>query len=88
MQPTSPDAGLPGWQRASPSPRAPRSAWLWCLICERAFERMPGAELQPCPYEDCRGHSGYYAWDWNRTRKVNPRHPQEPQPGARYPLLG
>jgi hypothetical protein len=70
----------------SPAPR--RSPWLWCLVCERAFPRESGRRgIQPCPYEDCKDRAGFYAWDWNRTRRIHPEYPEVPRFGERYPLL-
>ena len=67
-----------------------RSGYLWCLICERAYARneLSRDEIQLCPYDGCKGRSVFYSWDWNRTRKVNPGHPQEPRLGLVYPLFG
>jgi hypothetical protein len=67
-----------------------RSEYLWCLICERAYSRRRGArdEAQLCPYDDCKGRTVFYSWDWNRTRKVNPNYPNEPRLGQVYPLFG
>lgn len=87
-----------GKHSASLSPRklgrlpeaATRSAFLWCLICERAYPRNEASreEVQLCPYDNCKGRAVFYSWDWNRTRKVNPGYPQEPQLGTVYPLFG
>lgn len=66
----------------------PRSPWLWCVLCERAYPRIGSGDLQPCPHADCKGHvAGFYAWDWNRTRRVHPGYPESPAPNTRYPLL-
>ena len=67
-----------------------RSDFLWCLICERAYPRNDRSreEVQLCPYDDCKGRTVFYSWDWNRTRKVNPGYPREPLPGTVYPLFG
>jgi hypothetical protein len=86
---TRSEVGLPRWQRQLPSDPPLASEWLWCLICERAYPRAPGiADMQPCPYGDCKGQAGFYAWDWNRTRRVNPQYPPVPNAGVVYPLLG
>lgn len=68
----------------------PRSAYLWCLICERVYGRDATAcdEVQLCPFEDCKGHAMFYSWDWNRTLRINPGYPRDPQHGDVYPLFG
>jgi len=69
----------------------PRSDFLWCLICERAYPRNDATldEVQLCPYDDgCKGSLVFYSWDWNRTRRVNRGYPREPHLGTVYPLFG
>jgi hypothetical protein len=74
--------------RSLPSEPPPRSPWLWCLLCERTYPRIGTGDLQPCPYADCKAHAAsFYAWDWNRTRRLHPEYPGAPAPGTRYPLL-
>lgn len=65
-----------------------RSPYLWCLHCERTYERgkwRTKGELQMCPYADCSGDAVIDAWDWATMRDSNPGYPEVPDFGTRYP---
>lgn len=67
----------------------PRSPFLWCLHCERTYDRgqwRNEAEYQMCPYADCDGDAVIDAWDWASVRDHNPQYPEMPEPGRVYPL--
>ncbi|MCG3149378.1 MAG: hypothetical protein PCFJNLEI_02838 [Verrucomicrobiae bacterium] len=66
-----------------------RSDFLWCLHCERTYNR--GAYrlvdgLQMCPYPDCDGDTVLDGWDWEQVREANPDYPLIPEEGKQYPL--
>lgn len=69
----------------------PRSAWNWCLHCERAYPqgsyRREGS-YQNCPYTGCNGDAVLDLWDWSTVREKNPSYPITPVFGERYPLTG
>jgi hypothetical protein len=65
------------------------SPFLWCLHCERTYERGKWrnvGNLQMCPYIDCGGDAVIDAWDWATMRRNHPSYPEQPEPGKAYPL--
>ena len=65
-----------------------KSPYLWCLHCERTYERGKWRTvdgLQMCPYVDCDGDAVIDAWDWAKMRGSNPSYPEKPEPGIVYP---
>ena len=65
--------------------------YLWCLHCERAYERgyfRSQGGLQMCPYGDCDGDAAIDAWGWEAVREGNHSYPEVPKLGAVYPLYG
>ena len=65
-----------------------RSNFLWCLDCERTYERGKWRnkdDLQMCPYLDCDGDAVIDAWDWESLREYHPDYPIQPEFGKRYP---
>lgn len=71
-----------------------RSAWNWCLHCERCYPAgyfrvvdQGYAELQLCPYFDCDGDAVIDAWEWRQIAKMN-GYPAVPELGAVYPMYG
>jgi len=66
-----------------------RSDYLWCLHCERTYQRGKWREqgdLQMCPYQDCGGDAVIDAWDWEAIRDNKPEHPVVPETGKSYPM--
>ena len=66
----------------------PRSAFLWCLICERTYDRDQWrnvGEYQMCPYAHCEGDAVLDARDWAKLRDFHPEYPETPEPGKVYP---
>lgn len=66
----------------------PRSNYLWCLHCERGYERGKWRErdgLQLCPYHDCGGDTVLDAFDWDEVRDYHPEYPAAPRWGVHYP---
>jgi len=66
-----------------------RSDFLWCLHCERTYNRgqyrtVDG--LQMCPYAECGGDTVLDGWDWEEVRQHHPKYPIIPQDGVVYPL--
>lgn len=67
----------------------PRSAWLWCFHCERAYPMgsyKVVEDLQLCPYAECRGDTILDLWTWATVREVNLHYPEVPILGVFYPL--
>ncbi len=67
----------------------PRSRYLWCLHCERTYERdqwRNDGQYQMCFYANCDGDAVIDAWDWADVRDKNPHFPETPEPGKVYPL--
>lgn len=67
------------------------SSHLWCLHCERAYERGKWRAkdgLQFCPYVDCDGDAVIDAWDWAKIRDHHHEYPEVPEFGTRYPMYG
>lgn len=66
------------------------SDFLWCLHCERAYNRGAYRKvdgLQMCPYDGCDGDTVIDAWDWERVRTGRGRdYPAVPEEGKVYPL--
>jgi hypothetical protein len=65
------------------------SNYLWCLHCERTFERNTArieGQLQMCAYEDCNGTLFADAWNWEKVRDYRPEYPVIPELGQSYPL--
>jgi hypothetical protein len=65
-----------------------RSPFLWCLHCERTYERDQWRNvngLQMCFYADCNGDAVIDAWDWATMRDYHPQYPETPEPGKVYP---
>lgn len=63
--------------------------YLWCLHCERAYERgkwRNNGDLQMCPYVGCNGDAVIDAWDWEAVRQHHPDYPEIPEFGKSYPL--
>ena len=65
------------------------SNFLWCLHCERAYERgkfrlRNGCQM--CPYPGCDGDTVFDARDWAVVRDDNPDYPEIPDEGVHYPL--
>src|SRR5205814_9547801 len=59
-----------------------RSNYLWCLHCERAYERGKWRTLrgfQMCPYLDCDGDAVIDALDWAAIRDEHPEYPERPK---------
>ena len=66
-----------------------RSGFLWCLHCERTYERgkwRTEGDLQMCPYLDCDGDAVIDAWDWAKIRDAHPDYPESPEAGKVYAL--
>ncbi len=67
------------------------SGHLWCLHCERTYEREKWRNkdgLQMCPYLDCDGDAVIDAWDWATIREHHREYPEFPEFGTRYPMYG
>ena len=65
------------------------SEYMWCLHCERAYQREEFREvdgLQMCPYDDCDGDTVIDALDWNEIREDYPEYPAAPEKGKVYPM--
>lgn len=66
--------------------------YLYCIHCERAYERgyfREVGKLQMCPYADCDGDAVIDAWSWKQVAdKDNPTYPAVPELGRVYPLNG
>src|SRR5271163_4592030 len=63
--------------------------YMWCLHCERAYERHEfrlAGELQMCPYPGCDGDTVIDAWPWDKVRAGNASYPVKPKIGKPYPL--
>lgn len=66
-----------------------RSDFLWCLHCERTYNRGQYRKvdgLQVCAYPDCDGDTVIDAWDWEDVRDEHPEYPIIPKDGLVYPL--
>ncbi len=76
----------------------PKSKYVWCLHCERAYERCQArlqhfshprfgeAELLSCAYEDCDGDLDFDGRDWKQIRTGREdRYPEHPVWGTVYP---
>lgn len=66
-----------------------RSNYLWCLHCERGYERGKWRivdDLQLCPYADCDGSTVLDGRDWESVRDYHPDYPESPAWGQRYPF--
>lgn len=66
-----------------------RSSYLWCLHCERTYERdqwRSDGEYQMCFYADCGGDAVIGAKHWAQVREYNPHYPEMREPGNVYPL--
>ena len=69
-----------------------RSDFLWCLHCERTYNRGQYREVngfQMCPYPDCNGDTVIDAWDWEKVREDredSTKYPIVPKDGVVYPL--
>jgi hypothetical protein len=64
-----------------------RSAYLWCLHCERTYERGKWRTidgLQLCPYLECDGDTVLDGIDWAKIRAANLSYPEKPSWGTRY----
>jgi hypothetical protein len=65
------------------------SNYLWCLHCERAYQRgkfRRRGSLQMCPYPNCSGDAVMDARDWAKVRGGHPTFPEVPEEGVHYPL--
>ena len=65
-----------------------RSPHLWCLHCERTYDRGKWrvvGQYQMCPYADCSGDAVLDAFDWAIVRDGHPEYPDVPVAGTRYP---
>jgi hypothetical protein len=63
--------------------------YLWCLHCERAYQRgkfRRNGELQMCPYSGCDGDTVLDGWDWGKLRDAHADYPALPVDGVHYPL--
>lgn len=66
------------------------SDYLWCLHCERAYNKkdhrnVDGLEL--CAYEGCNGDTVLDARDWKKVREGREEeYPEIPVAGKIYPL--
>ena len=59
-----------------------RSEYLWCLHCQRTYERGKWRDidgLQMCPYIDCSGDAVIDAMDWATIRDAHPEYPEKPR---------
>ncbi|MBA7691012.1 hypothetical protein ES703_99550 [subsurface metagenome] len=67
----------------------PKSGYLWCLHCERAYEygkyRLKGW-FQMCPYSGCDGDTVLDAWQWECLREIHPEYPVVPEMEVVYKL--
>lgn len=66
-----------------------RSNFLFCLHCERAYERGKWrnvGDLQRCPYLNCDGDTVMDAMDWELIRDQHPEYPATPDFGRSYPM--
>ena len=64
-----------------------RSNYLWCLHCERTYERGKWRTLrgfQMCPYLDCDGDAVIDTLNWAAIRDGHPEYPERPTWGAVY----
>lgn len=70
----------------------PPPAYLYCIHCERAYERgffRKQDDLQMCPYEGCDGDAVIDAWRWSDIADdQNPSYPEVPVLGKTYPMYG
>lgn len=65
-----------------------RSPYLWCMHCERTYERGKWRTkdgYQMCPYVGCSGDAVINAQDWATMRDYHPEYPEVPEFGKRYP---
>ncbi len=66
--------------------------YLYCIHCERAYERghfRQVRSLQMCPYEGCDGDAVIDAWLWaDIADERNPGYPAVPELGKVYPMDG
>ena len=65
-----------------------RSNYLFCLHCERTYERGKYRHiggLQLCPYLNCDGDTVVDALDWELIRDHHPDYPANPAFGKVYP---
>jgi hypothetical protein len=65
------------------------SKYLWCLHCERAYERTEFRQVgkfQMCPYAGCSGDTVTDAWEWESIREANQAYPKVPKHGVHYPM--
>ncbi len=66
-----------------------RSDFMWCLHCERTYNRGAFRDengFQMCPYQGCDGSTVVDGWDWEDVRDHHPDYPHVPQDGVVYPL--
>ena len=71
-------------------PIEPKQA-VWCLHCERAYQRGEYRQLRGlrmCPYDGCDGDTVIDQWKWLQVRNNNPGYPNVPERGEVYPLHG
>jgi hypothetical protein len=64
------------------------SNFLWCLHCERTYQRgkyrlVDGCQM--CPYPGCDGDTVIDARDWADVCDENPNYSEFPDEGVRYP---
>lgn len=69
------------------------SPYLWCLHCERTYNRgeyriikIHGEEYQMCPYEGCDGDTIGDGWSWTQIQINNPFYPSIPIRNIYYPM--
>jgi len=71
---------------------ASADSYLYCIHCERAYERgyfRQADSLQMCPYEGCDGDAVIDAWPWESIADSdNPTYPATPELGKVYPMYG
>lgn len=66
-----------------------KSAYQWCLHCERTYKRGEYRLIQGlrmCPYPGCDGDTVMDGWDWDQLRRQLPQYSEIPEPGVRYEL--
>lgn len=66
-----------------------RSAYQWCLHCERTYKRGEHrlvGDILMCPYDGCNGDTFSDGWDWDQFRSELPQYPAVPELGKKYPM--
>lgn len=59
--------------------------YLWCLHCEKTYEKTSENDLYECQYSGCDGHYGDI-WEWDSFRELNKSYPKTPKHNHVYPM--